>query len=345
MSASRLNEFTLRPSEQLLVWAFGISVAAHLLFYGTFQLGERWGWWKRDLMPSWLKSTRQKLVEIQKAAQKQAQLKQQQPEVPLMFVEVDPTVATQEAPKKATHYSSRNSKAANPDATIDSQLPKITGTQTHVPKTQDAARPKPRTLQPSTPSPAPTPGEAEKEEKAMPKGGPKPGDLAMAKPSEQPGEGLLEHKDTGEAKVPTHKRPRTLVEAMQQQPMAIPGQKMKQEGGVRRHLDSSAFDTIATPFGEYDAQLVNAISSHWWDLLDRAGFSEDRHGRVTVQFTLHSDGRVTDVTIMQSNVGDLLSSVCKLAIVDPAPYAPWPADMRRYFGKDSIDITFTFWYE
>ena len=115
---------------------------------------------------------------------------------------------------------------------------------------------------------------------------------------------------------------------------------------MRHHLDSSAFDTIATPFGEYDRELIEAISTHWWDLLDRKEFSQDRTGKVVIQFTLHHDGRVSDVEVVRSDVGDLLSSVCRLAISRiPAPYAPWPTDMRRFYARDSLDMTFTFWYD
>ncbi|HWF18561.1 MAG TPA: energy transducer TonB [Verrucomicrobiae bacterium] len=344
MSVSRLNEQTLRPAEHFLAWAFGISLGIHVLLYGGFNLGNHYGWWKKDLMPSWLKSTKQALAEIKKAQQKQP-VNQAQQEPPMLFVEVDPAVATQEAPKNATHYSSHNSHAGNPDITIDSNDPNINGKQTHVAKTQDADRSKPVPLRPSPPKTPPSPDESAQEAKAKPNGGPKPGDLAMAKPAQQPGDVQI-NPDTGEAKAPTHKRPHTLLEALQQQPSAaIPGQKMKQEGGVQHHLDSSAYDAIATPFGEYDRELIDAITTHWWSLLDRKEFSQDHTGRVIVQFTLRSDGRVTDIHVVHSDVGDLLASVCELAITDPAPYAPWPGDMRRYYAKDSLDITFTFWYE
>jgi hypothetical protein len=344
MSASRPEDEMLRPVEHLFAWALGVSLAVHLLLYGGFQLGHRLGWWQKDLMPAWLKSTRQKLAEIQKAQEnKPVQPRQQEP--PLLFVEVDPNVATQDAPEKATHYSSRNSHAANSDITVDSNIPNIDGKQMHVTKTQDAERSKPVPLRPSPPKTAPTEKESTEEAKPKPKGGPTPGDLAMAKPAPKPGD-LQVEGDTGEAKTVEHKHPHTLIEAMQSKTSPfIPGQKMRQTGGVRHHLDSSALDAIATPFGEYDRELIDAITTHWWALLDRKEFSQDGTGKVVVQFTLHYDGRVTDVQVVRNDVGDLLASVCQLAITDPAPYAQWPADMRRFYAKDSIDVTFTFWYE
>ncbi|HZV34434.1 MAG TPA: energy transducer TonB [Verrucomicrobiae bacterium] len=344
MSVSRLNDRTLRPANHLLAWAFVAAIGIHILLYCFLVVAMLLGVLSKTLMHSWTASTKQTLAELQKAKKNQPPPQMQQ-QPPLLFVEVDPTVATQEAPKNATHYSSRNSFAGNPDIKIDSSLPNINGTQTHVTKTEDAERSKPVPLRPSAPKTPPAQEQAAEEAKAKPKGGPKVGDLAMTKPAPKPGDGQAEN-ETAEAKIPEHKHPHTLLEAMQQQPpTAIPGQKMREEGGVHRHLETSAFDTIATPFGEYDRELIDAITTHWWDLLDRKEFSQDRTGKVTVQFTLRADGRVTDVHVVRSDVGDLLASVCELAITDPAPYAPWPGDMRRFYAKDSLDITFTFWYE
>lgn len=345
MSASRLDESTLRPTEHLLAWALCISVATHLLLYGVFEFGHHHGWWTKDLMPEWLKSAKQQLIEIQKKQAQQQLLQNQEP--PLLFVEVDPATASQEPPKNATHYSSRNAKAANPDATIDTQTPKIDGSQSHVPKTQSAPRTqtKPPPPQPQPPAPK-EPKVAEKEEaeqKPKPKGGPKVGDMAMAKPAPQPGEGQAENNDTGQAETLVRKRPHTLTEVKRSP--TLPGEKMRQEGGVRNHLVDPNFDTRATPFGEYDDELVRDISARWWDLLESKQFSRDSSGRVVVQFTLHYDGRVTDVTVLESNVGELLTYVCQRGILDPAPFQKWPADMRQYFGRDFRVLKFTFYYE
>jgi hypothetical protein len=62
-----------------------------------------------------------------------------------------------------------------------------------------------------------------------------------------------------------------------------------------------------------------------------------------LQFRLHYDGSVTDMTVAQNTVGDLLGYVCQEAINDPAPFEKWPADMRFKLG-DSRDIQFTFYY-
>ncbi len=337
MSANRLNENSSRPVEHLLLWAFALSLAAHLLLYGGFQLGHRLGWWHKNILPAWLKTTQQALAEIKKHPPKPVA----QQEAPLLFVEVDPSVSTKEPPKDSKYYSSRNSQADNSDATIQTETPKINGAQTHIPKTQTAPRSKAAPLQPSPPKnsqPEPDTPAA----KPKPKGGQAPGDLAMAKPAPHPGEGQAE-TDTGEAPAPVHKRPRTLAEAKMQQ--ALTGEKMKQEGGVKPRLKLDSLNARATPFGEYDRQLIEAIQNRWYNLLDSKDFSRDRTGRVVVEFRLNFDGRITDMKVVENDVDELLSYVCQRAILDPAPYAAWPGDMRRLIGADYREVRFTFFYE
>jgi len=337
MSVNRLEESPWRPGENLLLWAFVASLAAHVVLYGTYAAGHRFGWWKKDLMPAWLKTTSQVIAEAKLREQNQPPV---QREIPLVFVEVDPATATPEPPKNATHYSSRNSHADNTDATLESLVPKIDGSQTHVAKTQSAPKSKPTPLQPTPPKSAQP--EVTAEAKPKPKGGQPVGDLALNKPSLNPGEGQAE-QDPGQSETPVHKRPTTLAEAKFEK--AIAGEKMKQDGGVKPRLRLDSLDTIGTPFGEYDAELIRAIQSRWDDLLDSKQFSRDRSGKVVVAFTLNPDGSITGLQIIESNVGDFLSSVCELAIRDPSPFARWPPDMLRLFGSKPRDVQFTFYYE
>ena len=257
-------------------------------------------------------------------------------ETPLLFVETDPNQIV-EAPKNPKYYSAQNSRAANPDPQIDTSAPKIDGSQTHVPKAQDVTQPKAMPLMP-TPPPKPTP--PEEQAGAKPKSGPKPGDLAMAKPVPKPDEAKTEKE---EAPVIAHERPRTVAEARQQQ--GLVGQKLKQDGGVQRQRVVSSFDAVGTPFGDYDARIIAAVQRRWYDLLDDPAISRDRAGRVVVEFRLNYDGRISDLKVVDSDVGDLLSYVCMAAIKDPSPYDRWPTEMRRVMEGDSRLVRFTFYYE
>jgi outer membrane biosynthesis protein TonB len=119
---------------------------------------------------------------------------------------------------------------------------------------------------------------------------------------------------------------------------------MKQEGGVRRLGLEPAFDVRATPFGAYDAAIIAAIRKRWYDLLENRSFSASYSGKVIVEFRLNSDGRVSDMRVSENGVTEILGLFCQRAVQDPAPFAPWPADLRRLVGKEYREVRFTFYY-
>jgi len=212
---------------------------------------------------------------------------------------------------------------------MDSNVPKIAGKQENVPKTENTARSHLDKLQPNFAALE----QAQSAEQAKPK--PPPGDLAMARPD------LNLRPDKGTAE---QTRPRTIQEALaRQHNNQLPGDMMKQNGGVRRHLEMSSLDTKATPFGAYDAAFIAAVTQRWYSLLDQYNYSFDRSGKVVVQFRLNYDGRITDMKLVETSVGTVLGLLCQQAVLDPAPYERWPSDMRKMAG-DSRDVQFTFYY-
>jgi hypothetical protein len=252
-------------------------------------------------------------------------------EPPLMFVNVTPQQATTEPPEKTKYYSAFNSKAANLDADRDTDTPKITGKQEQVPKTEDVEREKISKLQPALPAPKPEP-----EERAASKPKNAVGDLVMAKPELNP------QKDTGNAEKP---RPRTLAEAAIQKHLdRIPGQKVKQDGGVRNLRIDPAFDAKGTAFGAYDQLFIEAVTQRWYDLLENRDYASEARGHVTLQFKLQFDGRITDMKVIEHNVTETLSLMCQKAVLDPQPYEKWPPEMRRMVDGDFRRIQFVFYY-
>ena len=104
-----------------------------------------------------------------------------------------------------------------------------------------------------------------------------------------------------------------------------------------------SFNVKATPFGAYDAKFIAAVQQRWYDLLESAHFTQ-RSGKVVVEFRLMYDGRIVDMNVSGNDVGELLGLLCQRAILDPAPYDPWPGDMRRAIGQNYREVTFTFFY-
>ncbi|HEY5913870.1 MAG TPA: hypothetical protein VJA21_25050, partial [Verrucomicrobiae bacterium] len=135
-----------------LAWALLLSLVLHLFAYGTYEAGRKFGWWHYLSTRPFMQSARM-LTDLLRPALKREPPKPQ--EIPLVFVEVNPIAATPEPPKDAQFYSDKNSKAANPEAEKETNIPKISGKQEQVVKTEDVPKEKPAEkfvpLQPSKP--------------------------------------------------------------------------------------------------------------------------------------------------------------------------------------------------
>jgi hypothetical protein len=308
-----------RREMRRLSLVLALSLLLHLLGWGGYEAGRELGWWQRWHWPTWLPH-----LAILKVKPPPPENKDEQ----LVFVDVSQPSA--EAPKNTKYYSSQNSRAA--DATKgDKEIPQLNGKQIEVVKTENVPRPSVNKLQPSPPTPQQKPSPAAAQPKPLPAN--QPGDLTLGRP------------ETSDKSPPQEEpRPRTVKQALAQQSQRLPGPQMRQEGGARRTAIASSLDVKSTPFGAYDAALVEAVTSRWYGLLDSQQFAMDRSGKVTLRFRLNYDGTITDMIVVQNTVGDLLGYVCQKAISDPSPYAPWPSDMRRMVGENYREITFTFYY-
>ena len=332
---TELRAFRSFLARNPLALALGLSLFFHLTVYEGWKMGKRLGWWEHQA--TWLLDWKKKLHLQARPLPLNPALPLPAPrEIPLSFVEVDPSVATPEPPKDAKYYGAQSSRAANPDPIIETVAPKSDGHQTKVVRTEDVPKPGPQPLQPSIAPPEkpadPVP--------PKPKGGETPGDLAKMKPDQirKPNDPMTEI-GTGAAPV-ARERPRTLAKAREQRMLA--GEKVKQDGGVRERGKFS-LNVQATAFGSYDAALIAAVQQRWYDLLDSTQFSQ-RSGKVDLEFRLYYDGRITDMKIDGNEVGELLGLLCQRAVTDPAPFAPWPSDMRRAIGKNYRDVLFSFYY-
>lgn len=330
MIPSRVHEGTLRLDRietSRLAWAFGISLAIHLLFFGSYELGRKFDLWQSIHLPRWLQKSK-----VMTLIAPQPEKSPVPKEAPLVYVDVNPDQATPEPPKDARYYSNRNSKAANPEADKDVDIPKINGNQTQVAKAEDTPRSPYDKLMPDFNRAA----REQEEARARDSTPVPPGDLAMAKPD------ATLRRDDGTAEEP---KPRTIKEAlMRRNRNTLEGQKMKQEGGVGRIRLDPGFDTKATPFGQYDAEFIQAVQARWDDLLDNISFDGYRRGRVVLEFHLNFDGRITDMKVLDNNVGEVLGLLCQKAVLDPAPFDRWPREMRLMVDKDYREIKFTFYY-
>jgi outer membrane biosynthesis protein TonB len=332
------NEFgSLRFSRREREWliaALLFSLLLHLGVWGGYVEGNKLGWWQKLHLPAWLQPAAKKFA-LQALFAHDSQ--------PDIFVDV--SHADMDAPDRARYYSNKNSRAANPEPAV-ANAPKIAGTQTDVPKTEDVPKPakpaedtpkvesKPQVtqLQPTMPPPQPQLAKAETPEPPE-----TPGETDLPKPKPPP-------VVTNSPAPPTPpQRPRTLKEALAQRDQ-LPGPAMQQSGGVARHAMWSSLDAKATPFGDYDRAIIEAVSQRWYDLLDSRRFAQDRSGKVMLRFKLKPDGTIIEMQTTDNNVGELLGYLCQEAIEEAAPFAKWPPDMVRMIGANYREISFTFYY-
>ncbi len=335
MTVQGFNERS--ATDKLLLRALIISLLIHLAVFGTWKWGQTHNLWRHVNFPAWMRLTPKLLIP---AIPKNAILHPKSL-VPsqLVFVDVDPALAQAAPPKNPKFYSANNSIAANPTPK-NLPVPELKGRQDKVVKTTENVKLTPQPLQPS---PKIT-RESDKtaQTKALPQKAYTPGNLVMAKPKEKTqdknGQALAESTDKTDPQV--QDQDRTIAAAKTKKGML--GDKSRQEGGVNHLRLEPGLDAIKTPFGDYDAKFIDAVRTRWYQLLENR--STEGSGRVMVEFHMHPDGRITDLTMTRNEMSDLLGLICQRAILDPAPYGPWPEEMRREIPNNVRDVTFIFYY-
>lgn len=240
----------------------------------------------------------------------------------LRFAETNP-VANQAVPKTAPFTSSRNQTAAQPvpeKMPSNSALPKSAGTSPEI----RLAQGKPRSIDQSQAQPTPAPAIS----MAGPQTAPPPGPgKAAARPVPK----------AAPAPTPTNpERPRATI------PSGTAGLLLRNSVGVNR-AGAVAIDARFSQYGDYTQRMLEAIQSSWWSIIERSQFEGVQRGRVTVRFRLHRDGTVTDATILSNEVTRVMSLACKDAVMAPAPYDAWRADMVALYGESDI-VTINFYY-
>jgi outer membrane biosynthesis protein TonB len=238
----------------------------------------------------------------------------------LRFAETNPA-ANQAVPKVAPFTSSRNQTAAQPvpeKMPTQSPLPKSAGTSEEI----RLAQGKPRSIDQSQASPAGQPS------------------VSMAPPTKTappPGPGKSAPKPSPAPVAANPERPRASA------PSGTYGLLLRRPVGVNR-AGSLAIDARFSNYGDYTQRMMEAIQSSWWSIIERSRFEGVSRGRVTVRFRLHRDGTVTDAQVLGTEVTRVMTLACKDAVMAPAPYDIWRADMVAMYGEsDTVTINFHYY--
>ena len=239
----------------------------------------------------------------------------------LRFIETNP-LANQAVPKTTPFTSARNQTAAQPvpeKMPTNSPLPKSQGTSEQL----RIAQGKPRSIDQSEAAPATQPSVS----MAAPvKAAPPPGPgKSAAQPSPAPAP-VAANPD----------RPRASV------PSGTYGLLLRRPVGVNR-AGSIAVDARFSNYGDYTQRMMEAIQSSWWSIIERSRFEGLSRGNVIVRFRLHRDGTVTDAQVLGTEVTRVMTLACKDAVMAPAPYDIWRADMVAMYGEsDTVTINFIY---
>lgn len=252
----------------------------------------------------------------------------------LRYAETNPA-ANQAIPKQAAFVSARNQTAAQPvpeKVPTRSALPKSAGTSDQI----RLAQGKPRSIAQSEASPSPQPSismlPASSQGESAPAGqqggsapGPKAAPPAVAQTPPAPP--AAANPDRPKAFLP---------------PSGTYGLMLKNNVGVSR-AGSLAIDARFSNYGDYMQRMMEAIQSAWWNIIERSRFETVERGSVRLRFVLHRDGTVTGAEILAASVPRIMALACKDAVMAPAPYDLWRADMVALYGEaDTVTITFNY---
>src|SRR5690348_14237700 len=112
VAGNKLTSFRPGRAElKVLAWAFGVSLPAHPLPYGTYEIGAKLGLWQKF---DWATLLNKPQRPIENGSKLNTASQQADEQIPLLFIETTPVQAVAEAPKNATFYSDKNAVATNP---------------------------------------------------------------------------------------------------------------------------------------------------------------------------------------------------------------------------------------
>jgi len=101
-----------------------------------------------------------------------------------------------------------------------------------------------------------------------------------------------------------------------------------------------SFETAWYDWGEYAESMVSRIRVHWYVEMPMPLLQTGMKGVVIIRFTIHRDGRISDVTILSSSGVPPYDFAAKKAIELASPLNPLPPD----FPKETEHVTAGFFY-
>jgi TonB family protein len=108
------------------------------------------------------------------------------------------------------------------------------------------------------------------------------------------------------------------------------------QGGVTDPGAQIQFDTKGVEFGPWLRRFVAQVRRNWFVPYAAMTF----RGRVVLQFNIHKNGRITDITVFQPSDIDAFNRAAYNAILGSSPTEPLPPE----YPEDKAFFTVTFYY-
>jgi TonB family protein len=117
------------------------------------------------------------------------------------------------------------------------------------------------------------------------------------------------------------------------------GQAAGGEKGYTAEAGPLSFETQWFDWGDYAESMVSKIRINWYGIMPDL-IKTGLKGVVTIRFTIHRDGHITDITILKSSGVPPYDNAAQKALEASSPLKALPAD----FPKDSERVTAMFYY-
>ena len=108
------------------------------------------------------------------------------------------------------------------------------------------------------------------------------------------------------------------------------------QGGLNQPGAAIQFDTKGVEFGPWIRRFIAQVKRNWF--IPQAAMTF--HGHVVLQFNIHKDGTITDVSVLQPSVIEGFNRAAVGAITGSSPTEPLPPE----YPSDKAFFTVTFYY-
>jgi hypothetical protein len=264
-------------------------------------------------------------------------LQLQPPQQPQPKRLIDVTTPTQDPVDELTDLiAEANSRAADAfDADSDTNAPRVeeVGEFDRIAAPPPMPQPTPPPAPPVQPAPEPTPEPVEQEEAS-------PDRMEVAQLMQPP-----------EA---VQSQPAPPQPPIQQQPPQPPppesadadvptgNERGRVQGGVKSK-GFLGFEAKQHEFAPYLKVIRNRVERHWKQAI-LLRFSGATPRKAVLDCAIAPDGRLVEVTIVETGGSGTYAEMCRQAILDAGPFPPFPFEVPPGYRSENIEIRWTFSY-